>query len=177
MKYLRNHLSLVLALTLIGGVAAAGAIKTFTTETLTASDLNTVLQHIHNAMVGGHGARLVNADVSASAAISHSKLATPALVPKAFAAVLAACGSSPCTVASSSGVSAITRASAGSYTVTFTNARANANYAVLASQHTTGIFECRVETIVAASFAVICFNSAGTATDSAFSVMVMDNDN
>lgn len=114
-----------------GSMALAGAIRTWGSgETLTASDLNATFSHIHNTMVGGHGARLVNADVSASAAISMSKLATPELLPKAWAYVASDCTVTPCTIAQATGVSAITRLATGVYTVTWSTPRSDAIYSV-----------------------------------------------
>lgn len=111
-------------------VALAGPIKNWSSgEIITSTDLNANFNHIHSVMVGGHGARLVNADVSASAAISHSKLATPALLPKAMGIITSACTSSPCSWAANSGhTSTFTRASAGNYTMTLSSARANTTY-------------------------------------------------
>ena len=120
----------VAAVLLIALVAVAGPIKTWSAgEVIVASDLNANFQHIHNLMVGGHGARLVNSDVSASAGIAHSKLATPALIPKAVAGTYSVCDGGTCSWNVNSGfASTFTRGAIGQYTVTFSAARANANY-------------------------------------------------
>lgn len=163
----------------LGGVALAGAIKTWVSgETLTAADLNSNFAHIHNSMVGGHGARLVNADVSASAAISHTKMATPALLPKAWAFVGAAgaCGASPCTISASSGVSGVTRGGAGTYSVTLSPARANAVYGVLVTSGT-GALYCIGIPASALLVTVVCYDAAGAVTDATFTVQILDDDN
>lgn len=167
----------VLTALIVTGIANAGAIKTWTTETLRYSDLNSNFQHIHNTMVGGHGARLLDADVSASAAIAHSKLATPALVPKVWASVLSDCSASPCTVSASSGVSSITRSGTGEYDVLFSNVRANAVYGALITPFdATGLRSCRQTSAATNGFHVSCFDAAA-AVDTGFTVMILDNDN
>ncbi len=161
----------------ITGVVNASAIKTWTTETLRYSDLNSNFEHIHNTMVGGHGARLVNSDVSASAAIAHSKLATPALVPKlfAFTSNSAACAADPCSVAVTSGITSINWVSTGIYTVNFA-ARANANYAVFASSNTANIV-CNPSLYATTSVRLTCVTvNTAAVTNVAFQVMIMDND-
>lgn len=120
----------VAAILLIAVVALAGPIKVWSAgEVITANDLNANFQHIHNVMVGGHGARLMNVDVNASAGISHSKLATPALLPKVVAGTYSPCDGGTCYWNVSSGLgSTFTRGAIGQYTVTFASARSNANY-------------------------------------------------
>ena len=169
---------------LIGiGLADAGTIKTWTTgEVLTSTDINANFQHIHNTMVGGHGARLRNADVASSAAIAHSKMATPGLLPKAWA-VVSSCSSSPCTVTESSGISTVTRASAGNYTVTFSVVRADANIAVFASAFTNSgdlaSPRCMVGNVSAVGVNVLCYSEpmdggVQAAADAAFSFLMLD---
>lgn len=168
----------VCAVVLTHKPAQAGSIKTWTNEQLSPSDLNTTFQHIHNNMVGGHGARLVNADVSTSAAIGHSKMATPALLPKAWATLSAACGASPCTIAAGSGVTSITRSGAGLYVVTYP-ARANVNYFAMVVSNTTGQPLCTAAIAGATSTSVTCFDDAATpvATDGQFNFLLLDDDN
>ena len=169
----------------IAGIVNAGSIKTWGTETLRASDLNSNFAHIHNTMVGGHGARLVDADVSAAAAIAHTKMATPALLPKVWAFVgPTSCTSTPCTVAATSGVSSITRTSAGLYVVNFAT-RSNAVYGTLVTPSTNDRF-CTAGTLTTTSVTIRCiaFDSgvawgaaAYALSDVAFTVFIMDNDN
>ena len=176
-------------------VAFAGPIKTWSAgEVITANDLNANFQHIHNLMVGGHGARLVNSDVSASAAISHSKLATPALLPKAMGGIYTACDGGTCAWNVSSGfTSTITRAGTGQYAVTFSSARANANYVPFVVPIGNGVdapSQTRCDptpTYATTGFNVLCrYSDARTLTDAGpidiaadipFSVVVFDNDN
>lgn len=163
---------------IIAGVANASAIKTWSAEILRYSDLNSNFSHIHDNMVGGHGARLVNADVSSSAAIAHSKLATPALVPKAMVGVLGDCTASPCTISLSSGFSSVTRTGTGEYTGTLSSARANTTYAVQVTPFDSGgIRNCRMTSVSSTTvFTFSCYDAAA-AVDTGFTVTVWDNDN
>lgn len=76
-------------LLLIPAVAVASSIKTWSSaETIRASDLNSNFSHLHSNLGHGHGTIITNADVSATAAIAHTKMATPALLPKAWGRVV-----------------------------------------------------------------------------------------
>lgn len=181
----------VAAVSLVALVALAGPIKTWSAgEVIAASDLNANFQHIHNLMVGGHGARLVNGDVSASAAISHSKLATPALIPKAMGGIYTPCDGGTCTWNVNSGfTSTITRSTAGQYTVTFSSARANANYVPVANlvgdtvNSYTGMNCWPNGTYTTTTFTINCARTVPDGgslrffDDAPFSVTVFDNDN
>lgn len=181
-----KHLPTILALLLTATMAIAGTIKTWSSgETLRSADLNSNFSHIHTTMVGGHGARLVNADVSASAAIDHSKMATPALFPKAWAAISSAsCTSTPCTINASSGVTSITRSATGTYSVLIP-ARTNTAYGVMVQSvapsgaTATTMAVCYVEPIISTTtIAVDCFKNDGTgAQDTGFTILILDNDN
>lgn len=167
---------------LIPWLALAGSIKSWgTNDQIQASDLNANFNHIHNSMVGGHGARLVNSDVSPSAAISHSKLATPALVPKAFAAVTTVCTASPCTLADSSQVTSIARTGAGAYTVTLAYTPANASFAAIVTAKNTAADAahkgyCMVTNVDngVPNINIACFDSTGAAADMGLFLIVMD---
>ena len=181
----------VAAILTIALVAFAGPIKSWTAgEVISANDLNANFQHIHNLMVGGHGARLVNSDVSASAAISHSKLATPALVPKAMGGLIVACDGGTCAWNTSSGFSStISRAAAGQYALSFSAARANTSYVPIIGVVGDGVnssahSQCYpVGTYGLNSFAVHCVRTVPDGgseryfDDFPFSVVVFDNDN
>lgn len=164
------------------GVTAAigGSIKTWSSgEVLTASDLNATFQHIHNSMVGGHGARLVNADVNASAAISHSKLATPGLIPKGWVWTPTTCTAGTCALTVNSGatISAVAWNSTGNYGVNLSPTRANANYALIVTPVGTAVF-CRTSaTPTIGGVIVFCYDKDGAAADAAFSMMLLDDDN
>lgn len=186
MRFFKEYGAGIVAAFVITGAVLAGTIKTWSSgETLNASDLNANFQHIHNTMVGGHGARLVNSDVSASAGIAHSKLATPALVPKAWALVASDCTASPCTITVGSGISSVTRSGTGLYTITFTNARVDANYLVIVNGGgaaggpiTAANFAvCLTEyPALTTSFNVDCYKNDGTAAqDTKLEILVMDN--
>lgn len=195
--------------------AIAGSIKTWSSgETITAADLNSNFNHIHNAAESSvstsriannavtsakildgtivsadisngtvtsadiaDGA-IANVDIWASAAIDHSKLATPTLVPKLLWTDKDDCGAASCTAELNVGVTSVTGNGTGGYTVVFT-ARANANYSVLVSSHKTqAVCVANVATFATTGFTVSCVSSADgtTGTDAAFSFMVMDND-
>lgn len=152
---------------------SGGAIKTWSTgETLTSTDLNANFAHIHSNMVGGHGGRLVDADVNAAAAISTSKLAAKSLIPVAWASMTygSACAAGTCGLQASSGITSITYFGASAYTVTMSTTRTDTSYAVIAM----------------GQVGVVCyFNSASAPTattfrvactgDTSFDVMVFDN--
>jgi hypothetical protein len=183
---MKNRLVLIAILAgLVGGTlpsAWASAIKTWNNgEVVQPSDLNADLNHIHNTMVGGHGARLVDADVSSSAAIAHSKMQTPALLPKAWAMVSANCTGSTaagtaCTVGDSSQLSLTTSGVAGQFRGVLSYTPSNANFAVLVTSRTTTTV-CMADTYATTSpyFLVKCFDYAGAAVDTnQFVVLVMD---
>lgn len=170
--------------------AIASSIHTWSSgDVLDASDLNANFAHIHNLMVGGHGARLVNADVSSSAAIAHTKLATPQLLPIMWAAIggsaadtNTACGGSPCTVTITKGLTltSATRTGAGHYVVNLTAARPNKIYAVVVSNTVSGGVNCMTDLYTTTKFDVYCYARAAgvdTLTDTAFMVTLYDDDN
>ena len=168
------------------GAALAGSIKSWSNgEILGSDDLNSNFSHIHGTMVGGHGARLVNADVASNAAIAHTKLATPALLPKAWAYVgSSACTTGTCAQAASAGAAmTITWTGSGAYTVTWGTARSNANYAVFLSAHTVTASvppSCYATGLGTTQFLMTCYDHDDAdppdATDMSFSILVMDND-
>jgi hypothetical protein len=196
-KFIRiGAAAILLSLFLPAGAALATAIKSWTTgETVRASDLNANFTHLHNTTVGTHGTRLVNADVSTTAAIAHSKLATPAVVPKAFALVGMPAGvSTPCAGAAAAGTactintssrvtSVLSHGTNGTYRVILSYTPANALFSPLVTSHTASIY-CNALgtfTITGTSavphFFVECRTDANVLTDAAFSFLVMDNDN
>jgi hypothetical protein len=180
----------VAAVLLIALAALAGPIKTWSAgEVIVASDLNANFQHIHNLMVGGHGGRLVNADVAANANIAVSKLAINRLTPVAWAASTGAClqDGGSCAYLSQVGFDGGISPSGsqqGSYTLTLATARPNTSYAVIAAANTysggTGREECKGEVISVNLVNVNCravLPDAGFGfLNSAFSVTVFDND-
>ncbi len=135
---MRKHLPVILALTIFATLATAGAIKSWASgETLHSADLNANFNHIHNLMVGGHGARLVDADVSSSANIAQSKIAglTTALnnlndagVPqvntlvRAWGVFTTLCGAPTCgeVLSGQNGITSVSNTATGVWTVTWT---------------------------------------------------------
>lgn len=182
----KRKLGIVMAV-LAAAVASAGTIKVWTAgEYITATDLNANFAHIHNTMVGGHGPRLVNADVSGSAAIAHSKLATPALLPKAWVTVLTACSSGTCTMVDNSGIAGVTYSGVtdggtaiGQYTVTFTTPRSAATYAVLTSAFNSADPRyCLTSAQNTGTFIINCYNGDGGApANTGFTALVLDSEN
>jgi hypothetical protein len=114
---MKQTFKLAAAFFLSAALAFAGTIKTWGThDVLTAADLNANFQHIHNTMVGGHGARLVDADVAGNAAIATSKLAAgKAGLPLGWGYFK--CGTGTCATSASNNAS-VSRTSTGAYVVT-----------------------------------------------------------
>lgn len=82
---MKQTLQVALAFLLAASIGFAGSIKTWSSnDVLTSSDLNGNFQHIHNTMVGGHGARLINADVASNAAITYTKVTVSPATPKCW---------------------------------------------------------------------------------------------
>jgi hypothetical protein len=116
---------------------------------------------------------IVDADVSASAAIAHSKLATPALVPKAYWVDYDACGAGACTANDSTGVTSVTGDGSGLYTVVIPD-RGNANYLLMVTQNGAG--KCYPYLPISATgFQIECRDSGGTLANSSISFIIMDN--
>lgn len=152
---------------LITGAAFGSAIKTWAfNESIKSTDLNSALSHIHGLMVGGHGARLVNADVSAGAAIAHTKLATPGLVPKAWASI-ANCGADPCTINSDTGVNTVSRSGAGVYVANLDVTSGDTTFGVGVQSNTNGRV-CRAAIADfangTAAFTIRCFSDFAMTT-------------
>lgn len=69
----------IIGILLLVTVAIGGSItQWFVGESMTPTQMNVNFQHLHNNMVGGHGARLVNSDVHPNAAIKQSKVVSGA---------------------------------------------------------------------------------------------------
>ena len=165
--------------------AIAGAIKVWSTgETLSPTDLNANFAHLHAAVGHAHGAVITNADIKSSAAIAHSKMATPGLLPKAWASIggTVACASSPCTITRqwpASYFSSVTRSATGLYVVNITSSRPNTSYLVMLTpiSNVFGV-RCAVNDLGATSFYVYCFGDTGAvANDAAFNIVLFDDDN
>ena len=174
---LKLNLAVILTALIVGvGAAFGGVIKTWSAgQILTPTDLNANFAHIHNNMVGGHGARLVDADVSATAAIATTKLAGGALIPKAWAQLTTACTTGTCALADSSGITSVVWTGTGAYTVTLSSARTG-GYMILLTAFNSTTELCTPMTQSSGSFTMQCHLTAtGAAENSAFALLVMDN--
>lgn len=178
---------LIAAALVIPLVAYAGSIKTWSSgETLRSADLNSNFSHIHSTMVGGHGARLVDADVASNAAIAQSKVvgvseAIPQ-VAKAFirfagAAVTTTCGATPCTVyvnMPAGATTGVVRTGAGIYEVTLATARADTSFVVLVNSFSP-LAVCGLNALTTTLVTIQCVDLAGAATDAVVSLVIFDN--
>ena len=178
---MKNHKSLIGIILLLSSLAVAGAIKTWANgETLKSADLNGNFQHIHNLMVGGHGARLVDADVSITAAVASSKLAAYRRIPTGWVSMAfsaSGCGTAVagCTVVTSSGMT-ITGTGAGLYTVTLGYTATDTSYGVILSLKGDGTVKvCDTVNYATTQFQVVCKTTAPAASDVGFTATVFDN--
>lgn len=162
---------------------SSGVLKVWSTnERIQATDLNANFTELNTTKVGG-GVTLTNADVASNAAIAHSKLATPALVPKAWAHVNATCdgaaaAGTACTIGDSSQVSSVTsNGTAGQYRVNLSYTPANANFAQLVTSHVANVHCVTTATATAAPHVIVrCYtDSTGAATNTAISILIMDS--
>lgn len=157
------------------GSASAGAIKTWASgETLTSSDLNAAFQHIHSLMVGGHGGRLVDADVSSSANIANTKLASGKQFSKAFVAIPTSCTANPCTMFSPKNFSAVNWSAMGTYTATVSYSPSAQS--VFFVQSMTANVGCWSTSIAGSVISIVCKNTSTlAAADAAFNIVVFEN--
>ncbi len=160
-------------------------------NTLTAANLNDTISHLHNTFSAG----IVDAHVSTAAAISHSKLATPALVPKAVLSISSTCDAAlaagtDCGVGiehskflstsggAGSGNSAVEcTGTAGMYDLTLSYTPTNTNFGVLLTSSTILVF-CAVtaRSTTAPHMRIRCHTDAAVATNTPFSALVFDTD-
>lgn len=144
-------------------------------QVLTSAALNATLSHVHNTFSGN----IDDTMISTAAAIQHSKLQYPALVPKAWAYVAPSCGASPCTLAASSRVTTITRGGAGVYNVTLAYVPTDNtfNAQVTAGIVTTAVF-CNISggySVAVPNITIKCWDAAGVAADTGFNLTVLDD--
>lgn len=175
---------------LVPVVAVAGYIKVWGPgDTFMSQDINGNFAHIHSLMVGGHGARLVNADVSPSAGIAHSKLASPGLIPRLTGTMLSVCTVASCNWTTRTGfAAAFGRTGTGQYSLAFATARPNNVYSPVATSIGDGIVapsrdRCAVygTTFLTTGFSIMCTRrvfdgGVDEAVDVPFTVTVMDDD-
>lgn len=155
-------------------------------RTLTATELNFNFDHIHKNMVGGHGPRLVNADVHPNAAISKRKINNSASTPRGFltvdATTCAGIGAT-CTKTVIGGFTSATviHSAVGIYDITFVPARPfTKNYVSLVSGNSAISTSCQSDPTVATTSLVRVFCLDATAAgaveiDSSFSYALFDD--
>lgn len=172
---MKKHLTAVLAGAL--GALLITSAPAWALKVWTAGEIPTYVQLNSNfAEVANTG--LTNANLATNAAIAHTKLATPALVSKAWVTLTAVCGGSPCTVADSSGVTSVTRSGTGVYSVNYA--------ATYTASHLTTIAvheddkNCRVTARTTTSTTVTCKTNgtdtvAPAASDTMFSLDMKDS--
>lgn len=158
---------------------------------LTYQNLVDALNHLHATFSGG----VVDAHLSSSAAIQHSKLQTPALVAKAWLSTTTACDGAgvvgtDCTTGvehskflatsggAGSGNSALEAGgggTAGIYNLTLSFNPTNTNYVIVVTSGTAGVY-CSTTTraTTAPHIAITCRNDAGTATNANLMVAMFD---
>lgn len=167
---IKKYASLVIAV-LFCGFHAFGALKVWVSgETLRYSDLNSNFSQINTSATRS----LVNADLGASAAIAHSKLATPGLLPKAVAKVGVTgtpCAAGACSVVGAYGGVTAAHTGTGVYTMTFPTA-GSTNYIMFVSTTASNVL-CDGQHVSATTATVNCNNvSTAAATDTVFSFLL-----
>ena len=175
----KHRLSLVI-LSLLATGALAGAIKVWSSgETLTSAQLNANFAHLHSLMVGGHGARLVDADVSPSAAIATTKLAGGPLIPRSWVTMTytnGACGTgaAACTVTTSDSMT-ITGSAVGVYNVALGYTAATATYPIIITPANAGSAKafCLYYGQTINGFNILCADHTGAATDLGMSIVIL----
>lgn len=163
----------LVALPLASAHTGTPALPTFSSgQTLTYTDLNNAFAHLHNTFTAG----IKDEHIKIDAAIQHTKLLSPGLIPKAWALATASCTTATCTLAASQRVSSVTRSAAGTYTVTLAYTAADTTYGLVGTPLFTGFIEFDPP----ASTTTIRFgtyNTAGVATDNGFMVVIYDDTN
>ncbi len=164
-------------------LSQAGTIKTWVSgDTLTVSDLNSNFQHIHNAMVGGHGARLVNADVSATASIGYTKIQNGLGIARAMGSVASCTADGGCTIHESLNVTSVTRNGTGHYDVLLNYTATDNKFVTVASAGAAAgtvanVDLCQAVATGTTTLSVICWSLAAApavVADSPFTFVVFD---
>ncbi|MFT3866841.1 MAG: hypothetical protein QM729_21470 [Solirubrobacterales bacterium] len=163
---MRKYIPHALFVGLLATAAVAGSIKVWTAgEYITAADLNANFTHLHNTMVGGHGPRLINADVASNANIATSKLAAASYIPKGWARILT---TGPA-VGTGVGVSAVSRpGGTGIYRLTVPTAPSITYYSAQATPEQGGY--CYAIQFNVSTIEVTCYGTSGVATDANFNI-------
>ena len=173
--FLSRHSIFIAAVLFLTTGAFAGTIKVWVTgEVLRSSDLNANFAHIHNRAERS----LTNIDISPTAAIAHSKLATPALIPKALLSIRPDCVIGVCAEVLDIGATSVTTwLGVGNYRVTWTTARPNLNYVPLVTIGKGGLpVHCLADLITTTKFDVFCTDiNTNAPIDSQFYVVIYDD--
>lgn len=172
---MRKWLPFIAAAALIAVGAFGGPIKSwFSGDIITSGDLNGNFEHIHNTMVGGHGARLTNADVSTSANIASSKLAGGAGIAVGWASVDAVCTADPCTAVEAYNMT-VGATTTGVYTGYFTNSQCTGGTCAVFITSRTQLVNCYQNGKAAGNVDIRCFSAVDAgATNAAFDVAVFN---
>jgi hypothetical protein len=156
---------------------------------VTYQNLNDTVQHMHNTFSGG----IVDAHISSSAAITHSKMARPGLIAKAVFVTTStmdpsvAAGTDLVTGieqvqflstsgGAGSGNSALeATGTAGTYQLTLNYTPTDTAFMVLITAHTTSVW-CSTtgRSTSAPHITIACENDVSTLTNTAFSIVVFD---
>lgn len=181
-RFIARWWPVIVALLVTAGVSYATLPKASwaSGDVLRASDLTADMQHLEAGLKGGSHTAIVNADISASAAILNSKLKVAN--PKAILYV-SSCVGTPCTITMQSPASfysSVTRASPGSYLATFTTPRTNATYFAVAVSNSTGAnapYHCYAHSPGVNDISIACFRKDGTTADDPNVGLVLYDDN
>jgi hypothetical protein len=163
------------------GHSGSPAGVTWTTgQKLTSTDLNNTVAHLHNTFDGN----IADENVSVSAAIQHTKMQYPALLPKAWARPTDGVSNSTgctatCYITGSYGdgsrVTSVTRSGTGVYSVNLAYTATDTAYAVSITPYGSTAW-CRVTSQSTTAVAVACFDNSimTNAADKVFSIVVFD---
>lgn len=164
---MKKYAAAVAVAILLAFAAFSNPIKTWVSgDIITASDINANFSHIHNLMVGGHGPRLVDADVSDWAGISFTKLESYYPIARGFGTF--AC-TPTCTIGSNQYGFTSVSGSVTSGGATFTMSPNPECSDVITAVVSTGtIVTCYVQNATTTTFKVYCSGSPLTVLVTAF---------
>lgn len=148
-----------------------------TGEILRSADLTADMAHLEAGLRGGTHTLIVNADVSAAAAIQNTKLKAP--TPKGMVYASATCNvNGACALAYQQPTgffTSVVRTAQGFYTITLAVPRPNSVWHATAGPNSSG--NCIVEAPLSTTQAAMdCVDFAGAAKDQGFTIVVWDND-
>jgi hypothetical protein len=162
---LKSYAAAIAVALLLTMVAVASPIKVWIQgDALTSADLNANFQHIHNLMVGSHGPRLVDGDVSSSAGIKYSKMESQNPVARAWGTLHCPAGGAGCTMAAGRNSLNISSASGNFGFITVNYGGVSSGVFLVVTTTSVPAQACGVITQGATNFVVGCA-SAVTAMD------------